>query len=250
MWAGSGIAGGAICFEAERVVLEGNWITHLVSKASRDMAAAKRKSGQAATKRNLSKATGSRQIVGPKSTNSRWGLLMMVSLAAGIMWTVFSRVPSAVGAPLSSSPGPREGFLAPDFTLDALDGTKVTLSELRGKIVVVNLWATWCFPCRAETPALERSYEQYRDSGVVVLGVNLTNQDSVSDAKSFVQEFKLTYPILLDRDGNVAYLYQLRGIPTTFFINRHGVIRTAVVGGPMSETFIRSKIEALLREGQ
>jgi len=175
---------------------------------------------------------------------------MLVSLAAGILWTVVSRVPSAVGAPLSSSPSPREGFLAPDFTLDTLDGKKVTLSELRGKIVVVNFWATWCPPCRAETPALEKSYEQYKDSGVVILGANLTNQDLVSKVESFVQEFTLTYPILLDRDGSVGYLYQINGLPTTFFINRQGIIRTAVVGGPMSETFIRSKIEALLKEGQ
>jgi cytochrome c biogenesis protein CcmG/thiol:disulfide interchange protein DsbE len=184
------------------------------------------------------------------SQKRHWEILMLVSLAAGILWTVFSRVPSAVGAPLSSSPSPREGFLAPDFTLDTLEGNKVTLSELRGKIVVVNLWATWCLPCRAETPALEKSYEQYKDSGVVILGVDLTNQDLVSDVKSFVQEFKLTYPILLDQAGNVGYLYQLKGIPTTFFINREGIIRTVVVGGPMSEVFIRSKIEALLKEGQ
>lgn len=180
----------------------------------------------------------------------RWEIIMAVSIAAGILWTAASRVPSAVGAPLSSSPSPREGFLAPDFTLDTPDGSKVTLSELRGKIVVVNLWATWCLPCRAETPALEKAYEQYKNSGVVILGVDLTSQDSVSDVKSFVQEFKLTYPILLDQAGNVGYLYQLRGIPTTFFINREGIIRTEVVGGPMSETFIRSKIEALLKEGQ
>jgi len=175
---------------------------------------------------------------------------MVLSLAAGILWTVVSRVPSAVGAPVSSSPSPREGFLAPDFTLDTLQGGKVTLSGLRGKIVVVNLWATWCLPCRLETPALEKAYEQYKDSGVVILGVDLTNQDLVSDVQSFVKEFKLTYPILLDRDGSVGYLYQIKGLPTTFFINRAGVIRTVVVGGPMSETFIRSKIETLLKEGQ
>ncbi len=183
------------------------------------------------------------------SRTRRWKILMLVSLAAGILWTVASRVPSAVGAPLSSSPSPREGFLAPDFTLDTLDGSKITLSELRGKIVVINMWATWCPPCRAETPALEKSYEQYKDSGVVILGVDLTNQDSLSDVQSFVQEFKLTYPILLDRDGSVSNtLYQIKGLPSTFFVNREGIIRTAVVGGPMSETFIRSKIEAMLRE--
>ncbi len=179
----------------------------------------------------------------------RWEILMLVSLAVGILWTVASRVPSAVGAPLSSAPSPREGFLAPDFTLDTLDGNKVNLSELRGKIVVVNMWTTWCPPCRAETPALEKAYEQYRDSGLVILGVNLTNQDSMTDVKSFVQEFKLTYPVLLDRNGSVSdYMYQIKGLPSTFFISRTGIIRTVVVGGPMSEAFIRSKIEALLKE--
>ena len=188
---------------------------------------------------------------GLSSRKRWWEILMLLSLAAGILWTVFSRVPSAVGAPLSSSPSPREGFLAPDFTLDTLDGSKLTLSDLRGKIVVVNIWATWCLPCRQETPALEKAYEQYKDAGVVVLGMDLTSQDLVSDVQSFVQEFKLTYPILLDRDGSVGnYLYQIKGLPTTFFINRAGVIRTVVVGGPMSETFIRSTIETLLKEGQ
>lgn len=175
---------------------------------------------------------------------------MALSLAAAIVWTMVSRVPSAVGAPLSTSPSPREGFLAPDFTLDTLQGEPIKLSELRGKIVVVNFWATWCLPCRAETPALEKSYEQYEGRGVVILGVNVTNQDLVSAVESFVQEFGLTYPIPLDRDGRVGFLYQVQGLPTTFFINREGVIRTVVVGGPMSETFIGSKIEALLKEIQ
>lgn len=184
------------------------------------------------------------------SRKRRWESVMLISLAAGILWTVVSRVPSAVGAPLSSSPSPREGFLAPDFTLDTLDGNKITLSDLRGKIVVVNFWATWCLPCREETPALEKAYEQYKHSGMVILGLNLTNQDSVNDVEFFVQEFGLTYPILLDQDGSVGYLYQVKGLPTTFFINREGTIRTVLVGGPMSETFIRSKIEALLKEGR
>jgi len=186
----------------------------------------------------------------PPSRKRRWEILMLASLAAGILWTVVSRVPSAVGAPLSSSPSPREGFLAPDFTLDNLQGEKVTLSGLRGKIVVINLWATWCPPCRAEMPALENAYKQYKDSGVVVLGLNVTNQDSEREVPLFVEEFGLTFPILLDRDGSVSALYQLRGLPTTYFVNREGIIRTVVVGGPMSETFFRSKIETLLKEVQ
>lgn len=180
----------------------------------------------------------------------RWEIVMAVSLTAAIIWTVVSRVPSAVGTPLSSSPSPREGFFAPDFNLDSLQGEPVQLSDLRGKIVVVNFWTTWCPPCREETPALESAYGSYRDRGLVMLGVNLTDQDSLKDVESFVQEFRLTYPILLDRDGAVGLLYQLNGLPTTFFISREGIIRTVVIGGPMSETFIRSKIEALLKEAQ
>lgn len=179
-----------------------------------------------------------------------WEILMVVSLAVATLWTYYSRVPSAVGAPLSSSPGPREGFFAPDFTLDTLDEGRVTLSELRGNIVIVNFWTTWCPPCRAETPALEASYKAYKDSGVIILGLNLTDQDSLNEVEAFVQEFGLTYPILLDRDGTVGLMYQLNGLPTTLFINREGVIRTVLVGGPMSETFIRSKIEALLKEAK
>ena len=180
----------------------------------------------------------------------RWDFVMVVSLAASIIWTVGSRLLSGVGAPLSSSPSPREGFFAPDFTLDTLQGEQVKLSGLRGKVIVVNFWTTWCPPCRAETPALEMSYEAYKDVDVVILGVNLTDQDSLKEVESFVQEFGLTYPILLDRDGAVGLLYQLSGLPTTFFINREGIIRTVVIGGPMSETSIRSKIEALLKEEQ
>jgi len=180
----------------------------------------------------------------------RWDFVMVVSLAAAIIWTVGSRLPLGVGAPLSSSPSPREGFFAPDFTLDTLQGEQVKLSGLRGKVIVVNFWTTWCPPCRAETPALEMSYEAYQDLDVVILGVNLTDQDSLKEVESFVQEFGLTYPILLDRDGAVGLLYQLSGLPTTFFINREGVIHTVVIGGPMSETSIRSKIEALLKEEQ
>lgn len=175
---------------------------------------------------------------------------MLLSLVAGILWTVSSRLPAAVGSPISSSPSPREGFYAPDFTLETLTGNQVQLSSFRGKIVVINFWTTWCPPCRAETPALETSYKAYKDADVMILGVNLTDQDSLNDVQSFVQEFGLTYPILLDRDGAIGLLYQLNGLPTTFFINRQGVIRTVVVGGPMSETFIRSKIEILLKEGQ
>ncbi|HEX9617450.1 MAG TPA: TlpA disulfide reductase family protein [Anaerolineales bacterium] len=137
--------------------------------------------------------------------------------------------------------------MAPDFTLDLLEGGQVTLSDLRGQVVMVNLWASWCPPCRAEMPAIEKVYRSYKDLGLVVLGVNTTFQDSESGASAFVNQYGLTFPIPLDRDGSVSSRYALRALPTTFFIDREGVIRSVVVGGPMSEALIQSKVEDLLK---
>src|SRR4030067_943063 len=125
--------------------------------------------------------------------NRRWTALMLIVLAFGAAWTFASR------ARVFASPAsPRQGFAAPDFTLDLLGGGEVTLSDLRGKPVVVNLWASWCLPCRAEMPAIERVYRDYQDLGLVVLGVNTTNQDSEADAAAFVRQNGLTLPIPLD----------------------------------------------------
>jgi peroxiredoxin len=142
-------------------------------------------------------------------------------------------------------PNPKEGFTAPDFTLNLLDGGSVTLSDLRGQPVVVNFWATWCLPCREEMPAIENIYQSYRDLGLTVIGLNLTSQDSEKEVAAFVEELNLTFPIALDRDGSVSDRYRLMGLPTTFFINKDGVIVSVVVGGPMSQTLIRSKVEIL-----
>ena len=171
---------------------------------------------------------------------------MMVVLVLGSAWTLASRdadpAPTSVGAP----PSPRQGFSAPEFSLEALDGSVVTLSELRGQPVVVNLWASWCLPCQKEMPAFERAYEDYKDTGLLILGVNLTAQDSEATARAFVAEHGLTFPILLDRDGKAARAYQVMGLPSTYFVDRDGIIQSVVVGGPLSEASIRSRIEDLL----
>src|SRR5574341_1514179 len=178
----------------------------------------------------------------------RWTMLTLVTLTLGAGWTFLSRVPPAATTGGAPPPSPREGFSAPDFTLDLLGGGQVTLSELRGKVVVVNLWASWCPPCRAEMPALEKAYRANKDRGLDVLAVNSTVQDSEADAAAFVQDFGLTFPIPLDRMGAVSNRYLLRALPSTYFMDRRGVIRTVVIGGPMSEAVIRSKVEDLLAE--
>ncbi len=179
---------------------------------------------------------------------TRWFPLMFLIFALGLVWIWFSSVPASATTG-GLIPSPREGFQAPDFTLDLLDGGQVTLSELRGKAVVINLWASWCPPCRDEMPAIQDVYERNRDRGLEVLAINTTYQDREKDAAAFVQEFNLTFPIPLDRTGEVARQYQLRALPSTFFVDRDGVIQKVVIGGPMSETTIQTAVEQIL-EGE
>jgi peroxiredoxin len=99
-------------------------------------------------------------------------------------------------------------------------------------------------------PAIEKTYRSYRDLGFVVIGLNLTAQDSEQAAAEFAKEVGITFPIALDRNNAVGNLYRNTALPTSFFIDRKGVIRSVVVGGPMSEALIQSKVEELLREGK
>lgn len=180
----------------------------------------------------------------------RWTLFSLAVLSLGVLWIFASRVPIAATTGGAPPPSPREGFSAPDFTLETLDGGQMTLSDLRGQVVLVNFWASWCPPCRAEMPAIERVYRSYKDLGLEVLAVNTTNQDDVASAAAFVQELGLSFPIPLDHTGAVSASYNLRGLPSSYFIDEQGVIRSVVVGGPMSEALVQSKVEELLRENQ
>jgi cytochrome c biogenesis protein CcmG/thiol:disulfide interchange protein DsbE len=177
----------------------------------------------------------------------RWTFVLFVVALLGIIWIWASTTPQAATTG-GLIPSPREGFLAPDFTLETVGGDSITLSDLRGKVVMVNLWASWCPPCRAEMPAIESIYQANKDKGLEVLAVNTTFQDGEQAAADFARSFGLTFPILLDRDGSVSKSYQLQALPTTFFIDRKGVIRSVVPGGPMKESLIQSKITDLLEE--
>jgi cytochrome c biogenesis protein CcmG, thiol:disulfide interchange protein DsbE len=179
--------------------------------------------------------------------SNRLIVLMASILILGALWTLISRA-SDTSLQQSGPPShPKEGFTAPDFTLDLLDGRQLTLSELRGHPILLNFWASWCLPCRSEMPAIENVYQGYKDLGLVVIGLNLTSQDSESDARAFVQELGLTFPIALDRDGSVRERYQLIGLPSTYFIHQSGIVRSIIVGGPMSEATIQSDIEDLVK---
>jgi len=174
--------------------------------------------------------------------------VLVMGLVVAMAWIVLSRVPSSAGSATSAPPSPRQGFAAPDFTLETLDGSQLTLSGLRGNPVMLNLWASWCLPCRVEMPAIERVVERHRDDGLVVVGLNVTAQDSEPAARQFAKEFGLSFPIVLDRDGAVSARYELMGLPSTYFIDRQGIIREVIIGGPMSEAVMLSHIQDLLQE--
>ena len=164
----------------------------------------------------------------------------------GLAWIVVSA--DKTGASTSGHiPAPQQGFLAPDFELKTLEGETVKLADLRGQAVLVNLWATWCPPCRAEMPAIEKVYNDYKEEGFVVLAVNMTYQDTFTNIAPFVDEYGLTFPILLDETSEVGTAYQLRSLPSSFFIDREGIIREVVIGGPMAEALLRTRVEEILK---
>jgi cytochrome c biogenesis protein CcmG/thiol:disulfide interchange protein DsbE len=178
----------------------------------------------------------------------RWFGVSLVVLLLGSAWMMASAVPNSetTGGQI---PSPREGFLAPDFTLDQLNGGQIRLADLRGKVLLINLWATWCPPCRAEMPAIQRVYEANRGLGFEVLAVNMTHQDSEQSAAAFVEQHGLTFPVLLDRTGQVGRLYLMRALPSTFLVDREGVIQQVMIGGPLSEVTIQTAVETILGEG-
>jgi cytochrome c biogenesis protein CcmG/thiol:disulfide interchange protein DsbE len=174
-----------------------------------------------------------------------WNLISILILIAGAGWIWASRAdPKTITG--GGIPAPVQGFQAPDFELNTIQGESVRLSALRGRPVLVSLWASWCPPCKAEMPAFEKMYRQYASQGFTVLAVNASNQDNLADAQAFVQANGLTFPILLDTRGQVAQLYDLRSLPTSFFIGPDGIIREVVVGGPLSEAGLQIRIERLL----
>lgn len=171
--------------------------------------------------------------------------IAILVLSAG--WIVIS-APDSQETTGGLTPAPREGFLAPDFTLDTLTGEKIHLRDLKGSAVIINLWATWCPPCRAEMPALQKVSVEYAERGLVVLAVNMTAQDNLGDINTFVKDFQLTMPVLLDGDGSVSSDYQAKALPTTFFIDQDNVIKKVVIGGPLPESLLRIEAEKLLED--
>ncbi|MBI2845277.1 MAG: TlpA family protein disulfide reductase [Chloroflexi bacterium] len=148
---------------------------------------------------------------------------------------------------IQKSAPPLVGASAPDFTLQLFDGGEITLSELRGQVVVINFWASWCPPCREEAPILETAWRSYRDQGVVFIGVDWL--DTEDAARAYIQEFGLTYPHGPDLGSRIGRAYRITGVPETFFISRDGLV-AAHIPAPLDEETLTTNIETLLVTGE
>jgi peroxiredoxin len=143
--------------------------------------------------------------------------------------------------------GPRIGLPAPEYVTATLEGDSVSLASLREQVVLLNLWATWCVPCRTETPYLQSIHEQNRERGLRVVGISQDVGDAREDVGMFVEEFGVTYTILHDPRMRGLELYQVIGLPGSFLIDREGIIRWMQYG-PIREGdpgFLRALEDAL-----
>ncbi|HSM25857.1 MAG TPA: TlpA disulfide reductase family protein [Anaerolineaceae bacterium] len=172
-------------------------------------------------------------------------LIILIALIVSTFWVIYTSTENKTSSNEVFS-APQKGFLAPDFELVDLNDNQHKLSDHRGKIVIVNVWASWCKPCQYEMPAMQNIYDKYSQDDLVLLAVNNTYQDNFNDMLTFVQSNSLTFPILLDREGVVSNLYQVQALPSTYFIDQKGIISDIVIGGPMSETLIESKILSMV----
>ena len=170
-------------------------------------------------------------------------LCLLVALVALLGYGLASNEPDR-GVERALVAGSREP--APAVDLPRLSGKgNASLADYRGHVVVLNFWASWCDPCRAESPLLQRWHERLDKHGATVLGVDV--QDVSGDARDFVDKYGLTYPMLRDGPGDIRDEYGILGLPETFVVDRHGRI-AAVARGPVDEQFMREQVAPLLKE--
>ncbi|HBU82570.1 MAG TPA: TlpA family protein disulfide reductase [Paenibacillus sp.] len=130
--------------------------------------------------------------------------------------------------------GINQGNIAPDFELNTPDGEKLKLSDFRGQKVIVNMWATWCPPCRVEMPDMQKFYEKYKDEKATIIAVNMTSSEkSLDSIPNFLKEYGITFPVVLDEQNKVGEIYQVYALPTSIIIDSQGIIQQKV-SGPMN----------------
>ena len=167
-------------------------------------------------------------------------------LLSGLVWIWLSRL--AEGTEFNSLEAPQVGFLAPDFALSSLDDQNIRLVDFKGKPLILNFWASWCPPCKAEMPAFQQASREFSDSDLQIIAINSTNQDSLPAVRQFIKQNEITFPIPLDISGSISRLYLVHSLPTTYFIDRNGVIVDVIIGGPIPLSLLRIQADQLITD--
>jgi thiol-disulfide isomerase/thioredoxin len=177
------------------------------------------------------------------------GLAVLLAIGAGLIY--FAHGPKEIPKTNSVSTekeSPEEGFLAPQFVLSDLTGMMVNLRDLRGKVILLNFWASWCGPCKREIPSLERLYQKRYDKGFEIMAVN-AEKSSASQIASFAEKYRMSFPILLNPQGDVADKYWVRAIPSSFLLDKKGMIRWKIRGAiEWDDPYVLNRIDQLLGE--
>lgn len=139
------------------------------------------------------------------------------------------------------------GLIAPDFTLKTINGDSITLSSLRGQVILLNFWATWCVYCRDEMPAFQNVYEELKDDGFIVISITEEAGSELDKVTAFKEDYGLTFQILLDESGAVSSRYYITDLPRTLLITPEGVIHKIIMGGPITEDVLKQELSAMQR---
>lgn len=165
-----------------------------------------------------------------KNTIIVCGITAVLGLATFDSWGMGSRVPVV-------------GTQAEDFQLPDLSGKVQSLRQYRGKVVLLNFWATWCKPCTTEMPAMQVCFDKLREKGFVVLAINELEDDA--KVREHIKQYGHTFPVLMDRDNQVANQYGVYGLPVSVFIDEHGVVQEYIKGGLLTEDKIYQAVQRI-----
>ncbi len=176
----------------------------------------------------------------------RWTVAFLATLFLGGGWILASKEPTSGAVSLDGlTEGALAGYLAPDFSLPAIDGSEMSLSELRGQPALLNFWATWCPPCRQEMPHLQAVSETFAGKAHVI-GVD--QGETADQVAAFADEIGIDFPLLIDEDGRVNKQFGVVALPTTIFIDENGVV-TELFAGVLNEAVATDKLNQMLADG-
>jgi cytochrome c biogenesis protein CcmG, thiol:disulfide interchange protein DsbE len=174
----------------------------------------------------------------PVARSKRTGLIVTFAVLLALLGLLAWGLKKVQAGPVSSG-------MAPDFSLTSFDGRSLKLSELRGQVVIINFWASWCPPCREEAAYLEQTWRKYEGNGVVFIGVDWV--DTEKEALAYMDEFDLTYFNGPDIGTRIAQAYNIQGVPETFYVAKNGELRGVHIG-PLKSPELDDKIDELLAE--